>query len=308
MALPADEVRREIGGKAFNLQAIAADRRNDLVAFRGYHGAMAIARWVLITAASGYVLFVAALYLGQRAMLYHPTTTRISPVQAGLPRAEEVVLDTSDGEKLVAWHVPPRDGKPVVIYFHGNAEIVGWRADRHRATVADGTGLIAVNFRGYGGSTGTPTEDGLHRDGEAAYAFAAARYAPARIVLWGHSLGTGVAVKLAATHPVGKLILEAPYSSTADVAADHYPFVPVPWLMKDQFHSDQWIGKVHVPLLIMHGARDNVIDIRFAERLFALANEPKRFIRYDKGGHNDLDDYGAGAAARAFIAENVKPR
>jgi fermentation-respiration switch protein FrsA (DUF1100 family) len=276
-----------------------------LVSFGGYEDAMAIVRWVLIIGAAGYVLFVAALYLGQRAMLYHPTAMRIRPAAAGLPQAEEVELDTSDGEKLVAWHVPPRDGKPVVIYFHGNAEIVAWRADRHRTTIADGTGLIAVNFRGYGGSTGTPTEAGLHRDAEAAYAFAVARYAPSRIVLWGHSLGTGVAVRLAATKPVSKLILEAPYSSVADIAAEQFPYVPVRWLMKDQFHSDEWIGQVHVPLLIMHGARDNVINIRFAERLFALANEPKRFIRYDKGGHNDLDDYGAGAAARAFIAEDV---
>ncbi len=267
---------------------------------------MAIVRWMLIIGTSGYALFVGALYVGQRAMLYHPIATHIRPADAGLPQAAEVVLDTSDGEKLIAWHVPPRGDKPVVIYFHGNAEIVPWRVERHRATIADGIGLIALNFRGYGGSTGTPTEEGLHRDAAAAYAFAVARYAPQRIVLWGHSLGTGVAVKLAADKPVGKLILEAPYSSTADVAAGLFPFVPVRWLMHDQFHSDRWIRSVHVPLLIMHGGRDDVINIRFARRLFALAHEPKRFIVYPNGNHIDLDDYGAGAAARAFIAEDVK--
>lgn len=267
---------------------------------------MAIVRWVLFIGVGGYVLLVAALFFGERAMLYHPIATRISPAQAGLPQAAEVALETSDGEKLVAWHVPPRDGKPVVIYFHGNGEIVAWRAERHRATIADGTGLIAVNFRGYGGSTGTPTETGLHRDAEAAYAFAAARYAPQRIVLWGHSLGTGVAVRLAAAKPVGKLILEAPYTSTADIAAQLFPYVPVRWLMRDQFRSDQWIGKVHVPLLIMHGARDDAISIEFGRRLFAVANEPKRFIAFPQGGHIDLDDYGAGAAARAFIADDVR--
>ena len=266
---------------------------------------MAIVRWVLITGVCGYVLLVVALYVAQRSLLYHPTATRISPAEAGLPEATEVVLNTSDGETLIAWHVPPRDDEPVVIYFHGNAEIVPWRAKRHRATVAKGIGLVAPNFRGYGGSTGTPTEDGLHRDAEAAYAFAAARYPPERIVLWGHSLGTGVAVWLAAHRPVGKLILEAPYTSTADVAAALFPYVPVRWLMKDQLHSDQWIGKVHAPLLIMHGARDEVVNIGFGEKLFALANQPKRFIRYDKGGHNDLDDYGAGDAARAFILEKM---
>jgi uncharacterized protein len=113
-------------------------------------------------------------------------------------------------------------------------------------------------------------------------------------------------VRLAADKPVGKLILEAPYSSAVDVAASLFPYAPVRWLMKDQLRSDQWIRSVHVPLLIMHGARDDVISIRFGERLFALANEPKRFIRYDKGNHNDLDDFGAGDAARAFIAEDVK--
>ena len=264
---------------------------------------MTIVRWALIVGVCGYALLVTVLYAAQRSMLYHPTTTRITPADGGLPQAQEVVLDTSDGEMLIAWHVPPRDGKPVVIYFHGNGEIVPWRVERHRATVADGIGLIAVNFRGYGGSTGSPTEAGLHRDAAAAYAFAAARYPPERIVLWGHSLGTGVAVRLASEKPVAKLILEAPYTSTADVAAGLFPFVPVRWLMKDQLHSDRWIRTVHVPLLIMHGARDDAIDIRFGERLFALANEPKRFIRYDTGGHIDLDDYGAGAAARAFIAE-----
>src|SRR5262249_26750265 len=227
---------------------------------------MAIIRWLLISGVCLYVLFGGMLYLMQRSMLYHPTASRISPAAAGLPQAQAAILTTSDGEKLVAWHVPPRGDKPVVIYFHGNAEIVPWRAERHRATVADGLGLIAPNFRGYGGSTGTPTEDGLHRDPDAAYALAAERYSPQRTVLGGHSLGTGVAVRLAAEKPVAKLILEAPYSSTADVAAGLFPWVPVRWLMKDQLRSDQRIGKVHVPLLIIHGALDDAIPIRLGER------------------------------------------
>jgi hypothetical protein len=267
---------------------------------------MAIVRWLLVSGIAGYVLLVAVLYVGQRAMLYHPTTTHIRPAEAGLPEAQEVVLETSDGEKVIAWHVPPRGNKPVVVYFHGNGEIVPWRVERHRATIANGTGLIALSYRGYGGSTGTPTEEGLHRDAEAAYAFATARYAPERIVLWGHSLGTGVAVRLAAEKPVGKVILEAPFSSTVDVAAALFPYVPVRWLMHDQFHSDEWIGSIKAPLLVMHGARDDVIRLAFGQRLFALAHEPKRFITYEKGNHIDLDDYGAGAAAREFI-ERAEP-
>jgi hypothetical protein len=234
-------------------------------------------------------------------LLYHPVATRTSPAAEGLPEAEEVVLDTSDGEKIIAWHVPPRQDRPVVIYFHGNAEIVAWKVERHRALISDGTGLVALSYRGYAGSTGEPTEDGLHRDAAAAYAFAVARYSPERIVLWGHSLGTGVAVKLASERPIGKLILEAPYTSTADVAALTFPFVPVRLLMRDQFRSDQRIGRVTAPVLVLHGARDDVIPIAFGERLFGLVGARKKFVRFPDGGHIDLDAHGALAAVREFI-------
>jgi hypothetical protein len=278
-----------------------ARRVNNLVAFFRQRGDMAIVKWLLIIAASGYLVLVALLYAMQRSMLYQPPATRMPRPEAILPQAQQVVLDTSDGEKVIAWHVPPRDDGPVVIYFPGNGELIASQVGRYRALMAHGIGVIALSYRGYGESTGTPTEDGLHRDADAVYAFAAARYPPDRIVLWGHSLGTGVAVKLASEKPVAKLILEAPYSSTADVAVARFPLAPVRWLMKDQFHSDRWIGAVKAPLLIMHGARDGVIPIRFGERLFALAPEPKRFIRYDEGHHNDLDAYGATKAALAFI-------
>jgi len=260
-------------------------------------------KWIVLLGLGGYVAFVVALYFGQRTMLYFPRSTPVSPAAAGLPEAEEVVLTTSDGERVIAWHVPPRPGRPVVIYFHGNAEVVATQVARHRDLIAGGAGLLALSYRGYMGSTGTPTEDGLSRDAEATYQFAASRYSWDRIALWGHSLGSGVAVALAATHPVAQLILEAPFSSTADVAASMFPVVPVRWLMHDQYHSDRRIGAVKASILILHGERDVVVPIRFGERLFALAPEPKRFVRYPAGGHDDLDAYGAGAEARRFIAE-----
>jgi len=262
-------------------------------------------KWTLMLAAAGYVAFVAFLYLTQRSMLYHPRSMHITPEAAGLPAAEEVV-ETSDGEKVILWHVPPRGDQPVVIYFHGNAEIIAMRADHHRALLADGIGLIALSYRGYMGSTGTPTEPGLLRDAEGAYQFAAARYAPQRIVLWGHSLGTGVAVAVAAAHPVGKLILEAPFTSTVDLASRLFPFVPVRWLMLDQFRSDERIAQVTAPLLFLHGECDVVVPIRFGERLFALAHEPKRFVRHPSGGHDDLDAFGASEEARRFIMEKAR--
>lgn len=264
--------------------------------------AMALLKWLVIAAIGSYAVVVAVLYFAQRALLYHPDVTRISPAAAGLPSAEEVVLDTSDGERVIAWHVPPRQGRPIVVYFHGNAEIVAWRVERHRALTSDGTGLLALSYRGYAGSTGQPTEEGLHRDAVAAYAFAAARYASERIVPWGHSLGSGVAVKLAVERPIGKLILEAPYTSTADVAAAMFPFVPVHLLMHDQFRSDERIAQVTVPVLVLHGTRDDVVPIAFGERLFTLVKSPKKFVRFADGGHIDLDAHGAIEAVRDFLA------
>jgi fermentation-respiration switch protein FrsA (DUF1100 family) len=140
-------------------------------------------------------------------------------------------------------------------------------------------------------------------DGQTAYEFAAARYAPDRIAVWGESLGTGVAVALAAERPVGRIVLEAPFTSAADVAARQYPFVPVHALMKDQFRSDELIGAIRAPLLVLHGTDDVVVPIALGERLFALAPEPKRFARFAAGGHENLDQFGALDVALKFLSE-----
>jgi uncharacterized protein len=262
-------------------------------------------RRIAMLVVGGYVAFVAILYVAQRRLVFVPPPQAIhpTPCAAGWPEAQEAILDTEDGERVRVWEVPPRGDKPVVIYFHGNGEIVAWRATRHHRIAADGTGVVALSYRGYMGSSGTPTEDGLLRDGEAALRFVTSRWPSNPVVLWGHSLGSGVAVALAARHPVAKVILEAPFSSTVDLAALRFPIVPVRWLMLDQFRSDQRIAAVTAPLLIMHGDQDGVIPIGQGERLFGLAREPKRFVRFPGGNHIDLDDFGATGVAQRFIAE-----
>src|ERR1700690_1909535 len=263
---------------------------------------MTALKWLVIAAVLGYGGFLALMYVFQRALLYFPDPAPTPPGRAGLPQAEEVMLTSGDGEKLIAWFVIPRGNKPVVLYFQGNAEGLPARVDRFTWLTADGTGLLALCYRGYGGSTGTPTEDGLIRDAGAAYDFARARYPAKRIVLFGESLGTAVAVALAAGHEVAGVILDAPFTSAAEGGAAAYPFAPVRWLMKDKFHSDERIGRVSAPLLALHGERDSVIPIKFGERLFALAREPKRFVRFPQGGHVDLDDHGAAKVVQEFLA------
>jgi fermentation-respiration switch protein FrsA (DUF1100 family) len=263
---------------------------------------MTVLKWLVALVSIGYIGGLVALYFTQRLFLFPiPQTVRTTPEAAGFPEAEEHVLTTADDEKVIVWHVPARPGHPVVLYFHGNGDYLAGFFGRFRDLISDGTGIVALSYRGYAGSSGQPSEAGLLQDAAAAYAFTAARYNADRIVVWGFSLGTGVAVALAAEQPVGKLILEAPYTSIADVAASAFPILPVRWLVRDQFHSDERIARVTAPLLVMHGARDPTIPSRFGERLFALAHQPKQFVRFPEGGHNDLGDYGAIDTARRFI-------
>jgi fermentation-respiration switch protein FrsA (DUF1100 family) len=250
-----------------------------------------------------YAALVGLMYFAQRGLMYFPDRQRVAPAAAGLPQAAEETLTTTDGERVIVWHVPPREGRPVVLYFQGNGGGLPLRVARFAALARDGIGLVALNYRGYGGSSGSPNEEGLIADAHAAYEFAAARYEPKRIVPWGESLGSGVAVALAAEKPVAKIVLEAPFTSAADVGARAYPFLPVRWLMKDQFRSDERIARVGVPVLILHGERDGVVPIALGERLFELVPGPKRFVRYPQAGHEGLDGHGALDEVKKFLAE-----
>jgi uncharacterized protein len=262
---------------------------------------MRLLLWFAGVVAFGYGLIVLLMYLNQRSFLYFPERERTAPAAAGFAAARELTLETTDGERVIAWHLPPEGDRPVILYFHGNGGSLRLRAERFAALTADGTGLLALSYRGYGGSSGTPCEQGLIRDAEAAYRFAAGYYPTRRIVPWGESLGTGIAVAIAAEYPVGGLLLESPFTSTADVAAAVYGFLPVRLLMQDQFHSDQRVARVTAPVLVMHGDHDVTVPIAYGERLFAMIRGPKQFVRFAGGGHSDLDAFGALDAARNFL-------
>jgi hypothetical protein len=261
--------------------------------------------WLAVIVITAYVGFTAVVYFGQRSLMYFPDTTHTTPAAAGLPEAEEVPLTASDGTQILAWHVAPGNDKPVIVYFHGNGGALRYRVERFHKLIGNGIGLVGLEYRGYGGLGGSPSENGLIADAEAAYAYAAARYPVARIVLWGESLGTGVAVALAAEKPVGRVILEAPFTSTAAVGAQRYWYLPVRFLMKDQFHSDTRIAKVTAPLLILHGVHDQTVPYAMGEQLFNLANKPKHIVRFLDGGHEDLDQNGALDAVARFLAGDL---
>jgi fermentation-respiration switch protein FrsA (DUF1100 family) len=268
--------------------------------------------WAMITLKAVAVIMVclylgmaAILYFTQRSMMYFPDRSHTTPAQAGLPQAAEVMLTASDGARTIAWHAAPRDDKPVIVYFHGNGGALRNRVERFSKLTGAGLGLVAVEYRGFGGNAGAPTEAGLIADGEAGYAFAAARYPTKQIVLWGESLGTAIAVAVAAEKPIGRVILEAPFTSASALAAERYWYMPIWLLMKDQFRSDEAIGKITAPVLILHGVQDRTIAFAMGERMFELTNAPKHIVRFLDGGHEDLDAQGALHAVGRFLAGDL---
>ncbi|MGI9356045.1 MAG: alpha/beta hydrolase, partial [Rhizobiaceae bacterium] len=206
-----------------------------------------------------YAVIVSVMYLAQRRLQYFPNTEFADATSVGLSHIEQVALKTADGETLVAWYAGPRAGKPVILYFHGNAGSIADRPGRMTHYTQAGFGVLYVSYRGYGGSTGSPTEDGLVQDGLAGYDWLIARgISSDDIAVVGESLGSGVAIQVAGKRSVAAMALEAPYSSVTDIAAGAYWWLPVRLLLKDTFDSIAHIGEINVPLLITHGTADQV--------------------------------------------------
>jgi fermentation-respiration switch protein FrsA (DUF1100 family) len=299
------EKARQYIAQAFAIAAGLVSRLWSKKRPRPLSRAMTVFGWIAVMALCGYVGLAAMVYFAQRSLMYFPARMHTTPAAAGLPAATEVPLTAADGVQIRVWHVPPQPGEPVIVYFHGNGGALNYRVERFHRLIAAGIGLVALEYRGYGGLAGSPSEPGLIRDAEAAYAFAAARYPAQQIVLWGESLGSGVAVALAAEKPVGRVILEAPFTSALAVGERRYWYLPVRLLMKDQFRSDERIKNVTAPLLILHGMHDRIVPYAMGERLFDMANQPKHIVRFLDGGHEDLDNNGALDAVARFLAGDL---
>lgn len=238
----------------------------------------------------GLVAAIATLYVKQRALLYFPNRIVGMPANSGLGSAEVVALKTRDGETISGWYLKGRNDK-FILYFHGNGGNIATRAYRFQDLNERGFSVLAIDYRGYGNSTGSPTELGLHIDADAAYDFAVSKgFTGDRVLLFGESLGSGVALELATRRPVTGIILDSPYSSVVDVAAGRFPFLPVRLLMHDQFRSDLWIKAVKVPILIVHGTWDLTIPIIYARRLVTLGGDKVTYIEVPGGGHLAWDD------------------
>lgn len=255
-----------------------------------------------------YLGLLAALYLMQRRILFRPDTGPPLVAVAGVAGLEEVRLTTADGLGLLAWHLPaPAGAAPVVLYLHGNAGHVGHRGERLRRFAGLGWGALLVEYRGYGGNPGQVSEAGLVADAAAGLAWLRARgVAPGRIVLWGESLGSGVAVQLAAGGGgVGVAVLETPFTSIADIARARYPYAPVDWLLKDRFDSLARIGAVRVPVLVATAGQDAIVPPAMGRALLAAATAPAELWHAEAAGHTNLVEFGLVEAVADFIARHL---
>ncbi|MGW4740884.1 alpha/beta hydrolase [Nocardia xishanensis] len=211
-----------------------------------------------------------------------------TPGTVGLEYAD-LSLSTEDGETLHAWWLPAPRSIGHVLFAHGNAGNLGDRVAIYALLVAAGFDVLAFDYRGYGRSTGRPSEHGTYLDARAARAALLARpeVDPDRVLYLGKSLGGGVLLELAEAHPPAGLVLMSTFTGIRDAAGSIYPFLPRP-LIPDAYPNLRRIGSLAAPVLIMHGDRDELLPLRNAERLYAAASEPKRLVVVPGAGHNDV--------------------
>ncbi len=249
---------------------------------------MALYLKITLAVSVAYFAIALAAYFGQRRLMYFPDATRVSPASLGLVNVEERILMTLDGESIIAWSTKARPGQPTILYFPGNGGNLALRAERLSYYQSQGLGMFIMSYRGYSGSSGSPTEAANVADAALAYdTLVRDGLRPRDIVVYGESLGSGVAVQLAAQKPVGGVILDAPYTSTVDVGKRRYPFLPVDALMQDRYDTMRNIGQVKAPLLIVHGDRDTVVPFDLGRKVFEAANQPKTFVPFPGAGHDD---------------------
>jgi len=245
---------------------------------------------LLIFIAIAYAAIVTVLFLFQSRLVYFPNIDRelsVTPQAYGLD-FESVNLPTEDGETLHAWWVPAKDARGTILFFHGNAGNISHRIDYLRMFRKLGYATLIFDYRGYGNSTGSPSEAGTDRDAAAAWRWLTQTRGlrPEEIVYAGESLGAAVASGLAVRHPPRALVLLSTFTSVPDLGAKIYPFIPVRLISRYSYDNRAHVRQINVPVLVAHSRDDDIVPFAHGRRVFEAANEPKQFLEMS-GGHND---------------------
>ncbi|WP_367606145.1 alpha/beta hydrolase [Legionella sp. W05-934-2] len=249
----------------------------------------------MITIIKSFIITIIALftlgtlfyYLFQRQLIYFPDRNRPLFAPAKALGFDQVTLQTQDNLTLNAWYHPAKANYPTIVHFHGNAGNIGVRLYLAQQLNRLGYGMLLVDYRGYGGNPGSPSEKGLYLDGEAAMAFLASKQIPQiKQVIFGESLGTGIAIEMAKRHTVCSLILQSPFLSLPAIARYHYPWLVIP--PRDKFDSASKISTVATPLLVIHGNKDTIVPFEQGKSLFDKAQGPKQLVSYPFGTHLNL--------------------
>jgi hypothetical protein len=256
----------------------------------------------LASVALAYFIVALTACLFQRRLIYFPYPGPV-PLPAG-PRYDglrEVDLKTADGVGLKAWYWPGK--RQLVLYvLHGNAGHRGFRLEWLERLRATGAGTFIVDYRGYGGSEGSPSEEGLYRDAEAGAAWLADQ-GVGPLVYVGESLGTAVAVELARRRPPQALVLQSPFTSLADVGRFHYSYLPVRLMLRDRFDVVGKIAEIDCPVLVIHGTNDSIVPTSMGRRVFESARGPKEWLELAGRDHNDAlwDEASYSARLKLFL-------
>jgi fermentation-respiration switch protein FrsA (DUF1100 family) len=255
---------------------------------------------IVAVALVAYLLVLGYLYVKQRDLEYAPGGEVLALSATALAGATAVTIPTANGETVAGWYEAPQDGKPLIVYFHGNAENFTQEHARYEAFAADGYGFLAFDYRGFPASPGVLDQQNVLADSLAAFDWAAEQGA-GPIGLWGRSLGSGPATYVAGLRQADALLLETPFLSAVSVAAERYPYLPVALLMADQYPVEQWIAGVEEPVFVAHGTADRTIGVSHGERVHALAPNKDELWIEPGADHSDLWARGIWERAKAFF-------
>ncbi len=247
------------------------------------------------------VVIVGSPFL-ERGLMYAPDPTYMKPERAGLSGFHEEILETADGEELITWYSPAQRGQPTLLYIHGNAGTLADRAERISNYQSHGRGVLIMSYRGYSGSTGRPSERANVSDAVLAYdTLRGWGVEPEDIIVYGESIGSGIAVQVAKQRPISGLVLDAPYTSIVDVAELHYPYLPGRLMMRDRYETLRHLKKVEAPLLVIHGEIDQIIPVEMGRKVAASAPGPAEIVTFPEAGHTDHFLYGSYEAINEWI-------